>query len=311
MIKLLKYLLSQPWRLLKFFVRIFQKPSQHLTRRQAWVLWWIDHLPQHGLSRLAGCLANLEQPVWLKNFFINKYQRRYKISLKEALEENPEAYPSFNAFFSRPLKPEARIIATKGCVSPVDGTVSQAGEIADGQLFQAKGKHYDLTTLLGGNKDWAKKFAHGQFATFYLSPRDYHRVHMPCSGKLLEMIHVPGRLLSVQPSSVAYKSELFARNERVIAIFETEFGPMAVIMIGAIVVGSISTVWCGEVTPPRAYDVYSWPYADAAPTLQRGELMGHFQLGSAVIVLLGERQLRLLPELKAGAAVKFGELMAE
>lgn len=272
-------------------------------------MWWQHHIPQHSLSRFLGIFADLEHPLWFKNWIIERYMKAYKIKLTEAVETDPFAYPNFNAFFTRRLKPEARPIHRAGIASPVDGTISQLGDIEEGKIFQAKGFDYDLQSLLGGSEHWAMEFHKGRFATIYLSPRDYHRVHMPLDGKLKEVIHVPGALFSVNPLTVAHEPQLFARNERVISIFETNIGPMAVILVGATITGSIHTVWSGEVTPPRAYEVYTWPYTKDAPELAKGDEMGHFQLGSTVIILLPNHILRWDSDLKAGSKVQFGQLL--
>lgn len=309
--KLLKNILKALWAIPCFIVNMFTKPKNGMTRRQGWFLWWQHHLPQHDLSRLAGLLANLESPVWFKNWAIAYFSKRYKITLDEAIETNPELYPSFNAFFTRHLKAELRPIASAGIVSPVDGTISQMGDITRGKIFQAKGMDYDLFSLLGGREQWAEQFSEGRFVTIYLAPSDYHRVHMPLEGTLKEMIHVPGNLFSVNPTTVDYEPHVFARNERVISIFETPIGPMAVILVGAMIVGSIQTVWCGEVSPPRAYEVYSWPYDNDAPRLAKGDEMGHFQLGSTVILLLPNKQLQWDNGLKAGSKLQYGQKIGQ
>lgn len=307
---MIKNILLFFWAIPWFFISIFLKSKNGSTRRQRWFIWWQYHLPQHSLSRIFGFLANLEYPLWLKNWGIRRYMKFYKINLHEAVEQNPEAYPNFNAFFTRRLNAEARPIHGAGMVSPVDGKVSQIGDIVEGKIFQAKGMNYDLHALLGGQTQWVEAFEKGQFATVYLAPRDYHRVHMPIDGKLVEMIHVPGNLFSVNQTTVTYEPEIFARNERVISIFETSLGPVAVILIGAMIVGSIHTTWCGQVTPPRGYEVYSWPYTHDAPELKKGEEMGHFQLGSTVIILLPNHKLRWDSDLKAGSSVQYGQFIA-
>jgi phosphatidylserine decarboxylase len=253
--KLLNWLGS----ILQFLMRIFTKPKNDMTRRQAWFIWWQHHIPQLVLSRTAGFVANLQHPLWLKNGLIQQCIKRYNIDLSEAVEPNPTAYPSFNAFFTRRLQTSKRPIAEQGIVSPADAEITEIGYLNSESLIQAKQKSYRLLDLLGGRDTWLNSFCDGAFATFYLSPKDYHRVHMPADGKLIEMIHVPGRLFSVNKTMVDHQPDLFARNERVINIFETAHGPMAVILVGAMLVASINTVWCGEVTPPSTYDVTSWP----------------------------------------------------
>lgn len=228
---------------------------------------------------------------WLKNLLIRNFIRHYDVNMQLAEESNYLAYDSFNDFFTRKLKPHARPV-TQGewdIAAPVDGTLSEYGAITKGRLFQAKGLDYKLTELLAGDKELAKEFENGHFATFYLSPKDYHRVHMPLSGLLKSMIYVPGRLLSVNPNMTSQVPKIFVKNERVITTFETRLGTMAVIMIGAIFVGSISTVWAGKVTPPYGKEIMTHHYASSGAhslRLERGQELARFNMGSTVIVLL-------------------------
>jgi phosphatidylserine decarboxylase len=263
-------------------------------------------LPHHPLSRLMGLLLQSQNPA-LKNWLINKAIAHYHVNMDEALEPDINAYPSFNHFFTRALKPEARPLAPDGIVSPADGAVSQAGDLDDGRILQAKGKNYSVVELLGGSKSRARQFKNGKFATIYLSPKDYHRLHMPLTGMLREMVHVPGRLFSVNAVTADGVPNLFARNERVAAIFDTEAGPMALVLVGAIFVASIETVWHGVVTPPTAKSVYTWGYEQHPMQLQRGQEMGRFNMGSTIIVLFGKDAMLWESGLVAGKKVRMGE----
>lgn len=259
---------------------------------------WLDHLkaallyplPHHAISRITHWAVRVETP-WFKNLLIKTFIRVFKVDMSEALEEDPTAYPTFNAFFTRALKPEARPLPDDpdAILSPADGTISQMGPIEGDTLFQAKGQGFTTAELLGGDEALAAEFRDGWFATIYLSPRDYHRVHMPMTGTLRQMIHIPGRLFSVAPFTVKTVPRLFARNERVACIFDTDHGPMAVVLVGAINVGSIETVWAGEVTPPAASDIsfeyYNTSNKVIAPHLNSGSEMGRFNMGSTVVIL--------------------------
>ena len=264
-------------------------------------------LPHHLLSALMYMITRIEWPP-VKNFIIRKVVYFYKVDMSHALEENPQTYASFNAFFTRQLKPDARPVdADSLLVSPVDGTVSQAGEILGGQIFQAKGHTYTLLELLGGNKQLADEFTDGQFTTLYLSPRDYHRIHMPAKGKLRSMYHVPGRLFSVSPQTTRDIPRLFARNERLVNIFDSEQGPFAVIMVGAIFVSSMDTVWSGTITPRRQQPT-AWHYSDQQPVqLDKGEEMGRFNMGSTVILVFPKNRVQWHSDLVPGNEVKMGE----
>ncbi len=231
--------------------------------------------------------------------------------MDEALEQDINAYKSFNDFFTRELKPSVRPLSTErnAIVCPADGAVSQAGNITDGKIFQAKGKSFTAIDLLGGDAARAEPFNNGVFSTIYLSPKDYHRLHMPLTGTLREMVHVPGRLFSVNTRTTNSVPGLFARNERVCCLFDTEAGPMALILVGAIFVSSVETVWHGVVTPPSISTVKSWQYQDNAPTLKIGEEMGRFNMGSTIIVLFGKDKAKWDAEFKADKTVKLGELI--
>ena len=269
----------------------------------------VQHLaPQHALSRFAGWVANC-QIAPIKNWIIDDFIRRYGVDMSCAVEPNPHHYLNFNQFFTRPMRSDARPIAsaTNAIVSPVDGTVSQAGIIKEGRIFQAKGYHFDLEELLGGSKARADLFQGGCFATFYLAPKDYHRVHMPMSGQLCEMVHVPGRLFSVNPHTTNTVSNLFARNERVVSIFKTEHGYMSVILVGAMLVASISITWAGEISPPRTQDIREWQYKDEQRFLARGDEVGYFKLGSTVLVLFSPDAAQWSDVLKENASVIMGQ----
>ena len=264
-------------------------------------------LPQHTLSKLMSGLTHCEQKA-VKNLFIQQIIKRYGVNMDEALHEDINAYKSFNDFFTRELKFGTRPITTQSSAiaSPADGVVSQAGLIYDGNIFQAKGKSFTATELLGGSQERAEVFNDGVFATIYLSPKDYHRLHMPLTGTLREMVHVPGRLFSVNTSTTNVVPGLFARNERVVCLFDTEAGPMALVLVGAIFVSSIETVWHGVVTPPSVPEVKTWYYQDGAPTLEIGAEMGRFNMGSTIIVLFGRDKVRWDEQFKAETAVKLG-----
>lgn len=267
-------------------------------------------LPHHALSSMMSKLTHCENKAW-KNLFIKQIIRHYGVNMDEAREPDINAYKSFNHFFTRELKPGVRPLSTEtnAIVCPADGAVSQAGDITDGEIFQAKGKSFTAADLLGGDAARAEPFNDGVFTTIYLSPKDYHRLHMPLTGTLREMVHIPGRLFSVNAATVNSVPGLFARNERVAAIFDTDSGPMALILVGAIFVSSVETVWHGVVTPPSVTEVQSWQYGDDAPTLKIGEEMGRFNMGSTIIVLFGKDKAEWDAEFKAGKAVKLGELI--
>ncbi|BBL71398.1 archaetidylserine decarboxylase [Methylogaea oryzae] len=265
-------------------------------------------LPHHALSRLMGHVTHCTNPAF-KNWFIPRFIDLFNVDMSEAAEENPSNYACFNDFFTRALKPGARPLAPgNGTVAcPADGVLSQFGSIDGDRLIQAKGRDYRLLDLLGGDPQLAGEFQDGRFATVYLSPRDYHRLHMPLGGKLREMIHVPGRLFSVNRATTAVIPNLFARNERVIAVFDTDAGPMALILVGAIFVASIDTVWHGTVTPPSAGKVQRWRYDDKPVRLERGAEMGRFNMGSTIIVLFGKNRMDWAGGLAEGTSVRVGQ----
>ena len=263
-------------------------------------------IPQHGLSRLVGMLARSEVP-WIKTTFISLFMKRFGIDLSEAQIEDPDRFETFNAFFTRALKPDARPLEASDAADiacPADGAVSQLGAIRANQVFQAKGHDYSLYDLLGADSALASEFTNGQFATIYLSPRDYHRVHMPVTGTLRETRYVPGDLFSVNEATANGVPNLFARNERLVCIFDTEHGPAAVILVGAMIVAGIETVFSGQVTPlPK--QVVTTDYQRTAPiTLEKGDELGRFLLGSTVVLLFPEGKARFESDLKAGSLVR-------
>ena len=270
-------------------------------------------LPHHLISRAVHFFVECQTP-WFKNALIRNIIQFYDVDMSEARQESPEAYIHFNDFFTRPLKEDARPLPESPAtiVSPADGAISQLGDIRHGRIFQAKGHDYSLIELLGGDPELGQEFSGGKFATIYLSPRDYHRIHTPASGKLRRMIHVPGRLFSVNKGTVENIPNLFARNERVVSIFDTDNGPMAVIMVGAINVASIETVWAGLVTP-QSRRVANTFYGDHNQdiTLDRGEEMGRFKLGSTAIILFGEDKVNWLEKWQPGMTIKMGEALAD
>lgn len=272
--------------------------------------------PKHLLSRLVGKFA-AARAGWFTQLFIRWFIKQYRIDMSEAVYENPRDYSTFNEFFTRYLKPELRPLeaaADDQFAHPVDGSVSQLGDIEDGRIFQAKGHDYSLTELLGGDVRDGHAFRDGDFATIYLAPKDYHRLHMPCDGVLRKMIYVPGDLFSVNPLTVANVPNLFARNERVIAIFEADFGKFAMVLVGATIVASIGTVWAGTVTPPTGPNVHSWDYpasGDQAIKLRKGEEMGHFKLGSTVVLLFPEDTIDFADDLEPGTVTRMGGVLGK
>lgn len=274
---------------------------------------YAQHLvPQHALSRLAGRLAECRQPV-VKNTFIRWFAKRYGVDMSQAQVEEPTAYEHFNAFFTRALKPGARPIdeSADSIVCPADGSVSQIGRISEGRIFQAKGQMYSALELLGGDEALAAQFDDGHFATIYLSPKDYHRVHMPLGGRLRRMTVVPGDLFSVNESTARGVPRLFARNERAVCVFDTEAGPMAVVLVGAMIVAGIETVWAGEVAPFRRR-LTTHHYGGPAPApvdLAKGAEMGRFKLGSTAIVLMPKGRVDWQDDFAAGRATRMGEAM--
>ena len=270
-------------------------------------------LPKGVLTSLAGRGASARAGKLTTNF-IEWFVRRYKVDMSEAANPDIASYPSFNEFFTRALKPGARPLAQADLICPVDGAISQFGPLERDLVFQAKGHRYTTTALVGGDAALATQFDHGHFATLYLSPRDYHRIHMPCDGKLLRMIHVPGDLFSVNPTTARGVPNLFARNERVVCVFEGPRGPFLLVLVGATIVGSMATVWHGVVNPPRVKQVREWRYpanaSDKPVLLKQGEEMGRFLLGSTVVMLFPKGELAFNPTWQPGGAIRLGEAMA-
>ena len=269
-------------------------------------------MPQLYLTQLAGWFA---QQKWgaITHFVIKVFAKKYNVDMSEAKKENFSDYESFNQFFIRELKDDARKInenPTALCL-PADGRVSQIGHIDDERLLQAKGHFFSLSDLLAGDEELVNTFKNGEFATIYLSPRDYHRVHMPCDATLRKMIYVPGDLFSVNPFLAEHVPNLFARNERVICVFDTEFGQMVQILVGATITASMSTVWAGVINPPRTGEVKVWTYqGDSAIKLTKGQEMGAFQLGSTVINLFLANSVTLAEHLEVDVPVRMGEILA-
>lgn len=270
-------------------------------------------LPHHTLSRVVQWSARCRRFPFRKSI-TRWFIRHYHVDMSEAMEPDLDAYPDFNSFFTRTLRPEARFVVHEAgqICCPNDGAISQLGDIRGTQIFQAKGHGYSLIELLGGSEERARPFIGGRFATMYLSPGDYHRVHMPLSGRLMEMTYIPGRLFSVSPDYTESVPRLFVRNERVACIFETEAGPMAVVLVGAIFVGSIETIWAGEITPPRGKGIVVTSYgaADNVIKLKRGEELGRFNMGgSTIIVLFGLDCVKWVSGLGPETRVRFGQAL--
>jgi len=267
-------------------------------------------LPKQALTALAGKFAGA-RAGGLTTAVIRWFVGRYGVDMGEAVNPDIAAYASFNEFFTRPLKAAARPLADAGFICPVDGAISQFGAIERDQIFQAKGHRYSTTALVGGDAELAAQFQDGSFATLYLSPKDYHRIHMPCDGRLLRMIHVPGELFSVNPVTARGVPGLFARNERVVCVFESAGGPFVLALVGATIVGSMATVWHGVVNPPRPGHLREWHYGDQQLRLQQGEEMGRFLLGSTVVMLFPQGALKFNPQWSPQGPIRMGETMGE
>lgn len=267
-------------------------------------------LPKKLLTQLAGAFARSQSGA-LTQFAIRKFIAKYGVNIAEALNPDVTSYASFNDFFTRALKPGARPLAQAPYVCPVDGAISQFGRIEGEQIFQAKGHQYTTRALVGGDAALAAQFDGGQFATIYLSPKDYHRIHMPCDGALRRMIYVPGDLFSVNPATALAVPGLFARNERVVCVFDTACGPFVLTLVGATIVGSMATVWHGVVNPPRTRDIREWSYAAGEVQLKQGDEMGRFLLGSTVVVLWPRETLRFNAAWKPALGVQLGEIMGD
>lgn len=266
-------------------------------------------LPKRGLTAFAGRIAEAERGA-LTTRLIRWFVGKYAVDMSEALDPDIASYNSFNAFFTRPLKAGVRPITTADFACPVDGAISQLGAIDDQHILQAKGHSFTTTELLGGDTALAAEFRNGSFANLYLSPRDYHRLHMPCDGRLLSMTHVPGALFSVNPVTARGVPNLFARNERLVCVFESpKHGPFAMVLVGATIVGSMATVWHGVVKPKPAKKITQWTYADQKITLEKGEEMGRFLLGSTVVMLFRQHSIAFSPDWAPEKPVRLGETM--
>lgn len=267
-------------------------------------------LPKHLISRLAGKIASARLG-WFSHLLIKRFIKAYNVNMAEAQLERPQEYATFNDFFTRPLKEGVRPVTMDEhiVVHPVDGCISQLGPIVDGKLIQAKNHNYSLQNLLGGDSATALPFQNGHFATIYLAPKDYHRIHMPIRGTLRQMIYVPGELFSVNPLTAECVKDLFALNERVVTIFDTEIGPMALVLVGATIVASIETVWAGTITPPASKQIFRWSYpahGKNAITLEKGEEMGRFKLGSTVVLAFPANKLDFLAQQQPGTVTRMG-----
>lgn len=277
----------------------------------------IDHLavllqyllPKQLLTEFAGKVAS-RRGIWVPSL-INWFIGRYQVSMMEAANTDSHSYATFNDFFTRALKPGARPLSSSAFVCPVDGAISQFGAIEHDLLFQAKGHTYSTTALVGGDVQLAAQFTEGSFATIYLSPKDYHRIHMPCDGRLLRMIYVPGELFSVNPVTARGVPGLFARNERVVCVFDSDYGQFVLTLVGATIVGSMATVWHGVINPPRSRDIRQWQYADQQINLKKGDEMGRFLLGSTVVLLFKKNMLQFNAQWTAAMPVRMGEAMSE
>ena len=267
-------------------------------------------LPKRALTVLAGRLAGARGGAFT-HAMVRRFVARYGVNMEEAANPRIESYPSFNDFFTRPLKPGARPLADARWICPVDGAISQFGAIERDQIFQAKGHQYSTQALVGGDAALASQFENGSFATLYLSPRDYHRIHMPCAGRLTRMVHVPGDLFSVNPTTARGVPGLFARNERVVCVFDTPHGPFVNVLVGATIVGSMATTWHGVVNPPRPGSIRTWTYEDPSITFAQGDEMGRFLLGSTVVMLWPRNTIRFNPQWAPARPIRLGEAMGQ
>ena len=266
-------------------------------------------IPKRALNAYAQFMANIHIPV-IKNRLIRNFIKDYNVNMSEALQESVENYACFNDFFIRHLKPGVRPIADAGIVSPVDGAISEIGSITAGKILQAKGQDYTVGELLACDEGLSSQFNNGHFATLYLSPKDYHRVHMPIEATLKEMIYVPGKLFSVQPTTARVVPKLFARNERLVVFFDTPIGLMAMVLVGAMVVGAIGTSWHGDIR--RGRKPVHFDYHEANVVLKKAAEMGYFKLGSTVILLFADnQQMQWNGDLHAGDSIRMGEVLAE
>ncbi|HDS3849909.1 archaetidylserine decarboxylase [Legionella pneumophila] len=267
-------------------------------------------IPKHGITALAGYFADVKSPR-LKNFLIRNFIRKFDVDMSEALIEDPKSYDCFNDFFIRHLKPECRPLSQSDVICPVDGCISEIGKIERGQLLQAKGKYYSVQELLACDGQLAEQFVQGQFATLYLSPKDYHRVHMPIDAELVSMTYIPGALFSVQPATTRVIPKLFARNERLAIFFKTKIGPMVMVMVGATIVGAIGTSWHGDVKRSKKLERFDYSEQFSDKIMSQGSEMGYFKLGSTVVLLFANgEKIQWDKELLAGSKVQLGKPMA-
>ena len=266
-------------------------------------------MPKRLLTQWMGRVANLHGGA-LTRSMIRSFIAKYKVDMSEAAQPDVESYPTFNEFFTRALREGIRPIADAPFVCPVDAAISQFGPIEHDQIFQAKGHSYSTRALVGGDQALAHQFNHGHFATLYLAPKDYHRIHMPCEGRLTRMIYIPGDLFSVNPLTARHVPSLFARNERVVCVFETAHGPFVNVLVGATIVGSVATVWHGVVNPPRTRDIREWRYDDQNIVLAKGAEMGRFLLGSTVVMLFPKNVVTFVGDWAPSRPVRLGEAMA-
>ena len=269
----------------------------------------IQHLlPKRALTVAVGAFAGMRGGA-LTHLAIRRFIARYGVNMSEAADPDVSHYSSFNEFFTRLLREGARPLSDAPWVCPVDGAISQFGPITRDRIFQAKGHDYTTRALVGGDATLAAQFEDGAFATLYLSPKDYHRIHMPCAGRLVRMIHVPGTLFSVNPATARGVPGLFARNERVVCVFDSERGPFVLVLVAATIVGSMATVWHGVVNPPRPAGVREWTYGEGDVMLERGAEMGRFLLGSTVVMLFPRNTLAFNPQWLPGRSIRMGEAM--
>jgi|TARA_B110000285_G_scaffold76791_1_gene88425 phosphatidylserine decarboxylase len=267
-------------------------------------------IPQH-LFSLVMYRATRCEVVWFKNLIISTIIKQYRVNMAEAAEMNLDYYSSFNTFFTRLLRNDVRPISESDIVSPVDGVVSQVGPVTSGQIVQAKGQEYSVLALLGGDDALTSEFVGGQFATIYLSPKDYHRIHMPATGILRKMRYIPGKLFSVSPRTARAVPDLFARNERVAVTFDTDFGPIVMVLVGAIFVGSMETIWAGQITPNYGKVIQQWTYdGEQAITIEKGQEMGRFNMGSTVVMLVGKDVALFNEQVEAEATIQLGNAMS-
>ena len=286
---------------LDFTYPLYTMPSDRTTA----VLQYL--LPKKALTAFAGCCANVTTPI-IKNYLIRSFIKKYNVNMQEALQEEGHHYADFNSFFIRALKPECRPISAVDIVSPVDGVVSEIGEISEGQLLQAKGRTYSVDELLASPHDISAPFRNGLATTLYLSPKDYHRVHMPIDATLKNMVYVPGKLFSVQPATARTIPNLFSQNERLVVFFDTAVGPMAMVLVGATIVGAIGVAWHGELSRANKRRHFTYP---EPISLKKADEMGYFKLGSTVILLFADRhRVQWQPHLQKRQPIRFGEALA-